>query len=145
MGAEIPILNSINWGVVGGTGAWSLVVVLIAMLVRERHRNRLLDNSEDRQRVELGIQMLEAAGKEIKRLNVELTDARVWTDVLAHLAEAERHLMALISAEPADLDRAKRDAQQFLTRMERLREARGTVRNEVQIAVSSNRLEEPKK
>jgi hypothetical protein len=135
----------IPWNLLGGMGAWGLVLALVLLLIRERHRNRLLDNAEDRQRVELGIQMLEMAQAEIKRLGVELADARVWTDVLAHLAEAERHLTELLSAEPPEMERAKRNALQFLKRMERLREARGAVRNEMQIVASEERLEGPKK
>ena len=135
------VFGGVPWNLLGGTGAWSLVIALLVLLIRERHRNRLLDNAEDKQRVELGIQMLEMAQTEIKRLAVELADARVWTDVLAHLAEAERHLSSLISAEPAEMERAKRDALQFLKRMQRLRDARGTARNEQQIAASEERLE----
>lgn len=141
MGEITQALASIPWNLLGGVSAWGLVVTLIMLLIRERHRNRLLDNAEDKQRVELGIQMLEMAQTEIKRLNVELTDARVWTDVMAHLAEAERHLSALISADPDEMARAKREALAFLKRMDRLREARGVVRNEVQIAVSEARME----
>jgi hypothetical protein len=132
-------LRSIPFDLLGGLGAWSLVLFLLSLLIRERRLRRLDDNSEDKQRVELGIAMLEAARSEITRLNVELADARVWADVLAHLAEAERHLNALISAEPDEIERAKCDAFAFLKRMARLREARGVVRNEVQIAVSTVR------
>jgi hypothetical protein len=145
MAEVVQSFGSVPWNLLGGMGAWSLVMALLALLIRERHRNRLLDNEEDRQRVELGIQMLEMAQTEIKRLGVELADARVWTDVLAHLAEAERHLTALISAEPDEIERAKRNALQFLKRMERLREARGAARNEMQIAASGERLEGPSK
>ncbi|MES2295267.1 MAG: hypothetical protein V4527_18365 [Pseudomonadota bacterium] len=134
-------LGSVPWNLLGGMGAWSLVLALLALLIRERHRNRLLDSAEDRQRVELGIQMLEAARNEITRLNVELADSRVWADVLSHLAEAERHLNALVTAEPADVAHAKAGAMAFLKRMSRLREARGVIRNEVQIAVSEGRME----
>lgn len=141
MPAEVAAFSHIPWETLGGMGAWSLVFALLFLLIRERRQRRLDDNSEDRQRVELGIAMLEAAGAEIKRLNVELADSRVWADVLAHLAEAERHLSALLSADPEDIEQAKRGALAFLKRMDRLREARGVVRNEVQIAVSEERME----
>lgn len=121
-------------------GPWALIVALLAMLFRERNRRRVNDNIEDRQRVELGIAMLETARDEIGRLNLELRDARVLADVQAHLDEAESLLTALISADADELDRAKRSATAFLRRMEKLREMRGVARNEVQIAVSKGRL-----
>jgi hypothetical protein len=142
---EIPALSHINFDLLGGISAWSLVLTLLILLIRERHQRRLIDNDEDKQRAQLGIAMIETARDEIARLNLELRDSRILADVQAHLEEAEAHLNALVQAEPGEAEQAKRSAQAFLVRMSRLRDARGVVRNEVQIAVSKERLGGPKK
>lgn len=122
-------------------GPWALVLGLVFLLLRQRSEARPLDLQADKQRLELGIDMLKAAHLEIHRLNLALEGAQEWSDAQAHLVEAERVIGALIDAEGrSEVVQARRLARAFINRMTRLREARGVARNELQLRQSEERL-----
>lgn len=118
-------------------------------LRREQHAqaDRLSVHQDD-----LTFQLLTAARgevtvayEEMKTLRDEVKTLRELEQHFFHFQQALDHLEAILYADTPELKSvAERNAKAFLTRMRRLNEAKGTIRNEVQTAASGVRIAKDK-
>jgi hypothetical protein len=116
-------------------GGW--LVNAMVQWMRSRDSRHSVDRSTDvkleEHRDSLTFQLLEAARVEVAELRVEVQRLRPLEHHLLHFDEALRHLEELLMADgEAELGIAKRNARAFLNRVKRMREATGTLRNELQ-------------
>lgn len=128
------------WIVASGIGGWFGNALLQWFRSREeRHNaNRQADVKLEEHRDGLTFQLLEAARVELAELRNEVHRLRPMEAHLLHFEEALRHLEDLLAAETAEeKEMARRNARAFLNRVQRLREAAGTLRNEVQVHAST--------
>jgi nucleoside-diphosphate-sugar epimerase len=132
------------WAIITGVGGWMGNAIVQWMRSRDsRHStDRTTDAKLEEHRDSLTFQLLEAARVEVAELRVEVHRLRPMEHHLIHFDEALRHLEELLVANTGEpLAVAKRNAQAFLNRVRRMREATGTLRNELQRLQSQIDLE----
>lgn len=126
------------WVVVTAAATW-----IGQTLVHKRELKRIeLDHAAkvNDSRDDLAIELLSNARNEIIAARSEMTGLREEINSLRsmeqhfyHFQQAIEHLVAVLSANtPEERVNAERNAKAFLTRMQRLTEAKGTIANEVQ-------------
>lgn len=96
--------------------------------------------------IRMGREEISAARLEADELREDLKKLRPMEVHFYHFQQSLDHLEALLTAATAEeRDASERNARAFLNRMRRLQEAKGTVVNEVQRAVSKERVPKEKK
>ncbi len=120
---------------ISGVGGWFGNAVLQWMRSRDtRHANTLSNEAKlEEHRDALTFDLLRAARTELAELRNEVNRLKPLEAHLIHFDEALQHMEALLLADDDKaLKTAKRNAKAFLNRIQRLQEATGTLRNEVQ-------------
>lgn len=85
----------------------------------------------------LAIQMLEAANRQIERLELKLTKLQPLEEHFYYLQQCIQHCKNLLNCETAERPMIERAARAFIARIERLTEAEGVLKNEMQRTASS--------
>lgn len=143
-----------------GVAPWVIIAAIVSwfssMYVnREKNREKEIDSNNTLvvHRDELTLQIIRAGREEISTARLEVEDLRDEVKKLRamenhfyHFQQSLDHLEALLLAvTQEEREASERNARAFLNRMRRLQEAKGTVANEVQRAVSGNSIIEREK
>lgn len=123
----------------GGTMVVQTVGTWFKARVETARHSEDLDATLKQHNGKLALELLTAAREEVAAARVEAAEMRSLQLRLTHFEEAIDHIQALY--DNGDDPAVRRRAQQFLTRMKRISDARGAVVNEVQIIESRARLE----
>jgi hypothetical protein len=140
---SVEFLGIAPWAVISAAGTWGLT-----MLAHKREMRKIeLDHSAqvDGSRDDLAIELLSSARAEVVTARSEMTALRDEINALRameqhfyHFQQALEHLSAVLFArDRKSRGHAERNARAFLTRMERLKQAKGTIANEAQRVDSS--------
>lgn len=154
----MEILGAPAWAVISGLAAWAGTAwvyrekrtndIAAALEKREKENAAAADRMEEH-RDDLTFQLLQTARNEVGVAYTEMKDLREEVKTLRalelhffHFQQALDHLEAILFASTPELKvAAERTAKAFLNRMRRLQEAKGTLRNEAQAAVSEIHME----
>lgn len=123
----------------GGTMVVQTVGTWFKARVETARHSEDLRTSREQHNDKLAIELMTAAREEVAAARVEAAEMRSLQLRLTHFEEAIDHIQALYDS--GDDPAVRRRAQQFLTRMRRISDARGAVVNEVQIIQSRERIE----
>lgn len=130
-----------------GVAPWVIVTAVVtwigqAFLYRKDWRKMELDHAAkvDMSRDGLAVELLSSARAEVvtaraemETLRDEMKALRAMEQHFYHFQQALDHLAAVLFAkDDSERTTAERNARAFLTRMNRLQEAKGTIANEVQ-------------
>lgn len=139
---SVDFLGVAPWAVVSASVTWASM----AYAYREKRRVERVKHSDrlEIHRDELTFDLLQNARTEIGAVRAEVEDLRQEISTLRelekhfyHFQQSLDHLEAIMFAQTSeDRAAAERNARAFLTRMRRLNEAKGTLRNEVQRTAS---------
>lgn len=122
-----------------GGGGTTMAAQAIGGWFKVRAHTEDLRSSREQHNDKLAIELMTAAREEVAAARVEAAEMRSLQLRLTHFEEAIDHIQALY--DNGDDPAVRRRAQQFLTRMRRISDARGAVVNEVQIIQSRERIE----
>lgn len=140
-----------------GVAPWVIIAALVTWITaayarRDKRREKEIDDGNTLviHRDELTLQIIRAGREEISTARLEVEDLRDEVKKLRamethfyHFQQSLDHLEALLVAStPAERAEAERNARAFVNRMRRLQNAKGTVANEVQRAVSEERIDD---
>jgi multidrug resistance efflux pump len=130
-----------------GVAPWVVITGCLTFFFQAMHHRREIRKIElenaskiDTSRDDLAIELLSSARAEVitarsemSGLREEITSLRAMEQHFYHFQQALEHLSAVLFAKNhASRQTAERSARAFLNRMARLREAKGTIANEVQ-------------
>lgn len=140
------ILGAAPWAILSGAGSW----IIQGWLHREKRKADRAEHSDrlEIHRDELAMELVQnarteigAARAEVEELRGEVTTLRALEKHFYHFQQSLDHLEAvLFSSTSEERTNAERSAKAFLTRMRRLNDAKGTIRNEIQRADSITEL-----
>ncbi len=143
-----------------GAAPWAIIAAVVAWFssawkYRDTKKEKEIDHSNALvvHRDELTLQIIRTGREEIAAARLEVDDLRddvkklrAMENHFYHFQQSLDHLEALLGAvTPDEREAAERNARAFLNRMRRLQEAKGTVANEVQRAVSEVSIVEREK
>jgi hypothetical protein len=136
--ASVDFLGVAPWVVVTAMATW----IGVALKYRQETRKTALEHAAtvDVSRDDLAIELLSSARREIltarsemEGLREEVKALRAMEQHFYHFEQALEHLSAVLFARSQkERVNAERNARAFLARMIRLRDAKGTIANEVQ-------------
>lgn len=141
------ILGVAPWVIIAAVVSW-----FVSMYVNREKKKEAKIEQDDRleiHRDELTLALVRMGREEITAAKIEVEDLRneakrlrAMEDHFYHFQQSLDHLEALLSAiTTEERALAEKNARAFLNRMRRLQEAKGTVVNEVQRAVSEIRVD----